>query len=116
MPDRQKHQQEVRSFLQEHFPIHDWDFSIPHGTGMETYFVQGNRQEYFVKVGAPVERYRAIAEIGLTPQVLAAGCLTDGTSIIVQPYITGKIPHGEIITLTLNNLRQPLAKCIIVPK
>ena len=54
MPDRQKHQQEVRSFLQEHFPIHDWDFSIPHGTGMETYFVQGNRQEYFVKLGAPV--------------------------------------------------------------
>ena len=37
-------------------------------------------------------RYQAMASIGLTPQVLAAGSLTDGTSILIQPYIAGKSP------------------------
>jgi thiamine kinase-like enzyme len=92
MPDRQKHKQEVGSFLHKHFRTHDWDFSIPHGTGMETYFVQGNEQGYFVKVGAPVERYRVIAEIGLTPPILAFGQLQSGPSIIVQPLIAGRNP------------------------
>ena len=67
MIERQKHLEEVQSFLQRHFPIQDWKFSIPCGTGMETYFAQGSEQDYFVKVGAALERYQAMAEMGLTP-------------------------------------------------
>ena len=92
MPDRQEHQQDVRSFLQKHLSIHDWIFSLPRGSGMETYFVQGNERDYFVKVGAPVERYVAMAEIGLTPPVLVFGQLESGLSIMVQPFITGRKP------------------------
>jgi len=59
---------------------------------METYFIQGNDRGYFVKVGAPIERYLAMAEIGLTPPVLAFGHLESGLSIIIQPFIIGRKP------------------------
>ena len=88
MPDRREHEQDVRGFLQKHLSIHDWIFSLPRGSGMETYFVQGNERDYFVKVGAPVERYLAMAEIGLTPPVLVFGQLESGLSIMVHPFIT----------------------------
>ena len=94
-PDRSKHQQEVRGFLQKHLSIHDWLFSLPRGSGMETYFVQGNERSYFVKVGVPVERYLAMAEIGLTPPVVAFGHLESGLSVIVQTYITGRKPSQK---------------------
>ncbi len=92
MPDRQEHQQEVNAFLQKHFSIHDWRFSLPHGSGKESYFAQGNKQSYFVKVGVQVERYLAIAEVGLTPPVLVHGQLERGLSVIVQPVIVGRTP------------------------
>ena len=92
MLNRREHQQEVLGFLQNHLSFHDWILSLPQGNGMETYFVQGNGRDYFVKVGAPVERYLAMAEIGLTPQDLAFGTLESGLSIMVQPYITGRKP------------------------
>ena len=92
MTDRQRHRQEVQSFLQRHFSIQDWDFSIPHGTGMETYVVQASEQRYFVKVGVAVERYQAMADIGLTPPILACRQLESGSSIIVQPLINGHNP------------------------
>ena len=92
MPDRQEHLQEVRSYLEKHFSAHDWMFSIPPGTGRETYFVRGKEHEYFVKVGAPVERYLAMAEIGLTPPVLSTGHLESGVPILVQPWMAGRIP------------------------
>lgn len=92
MPNRQEHQQEVRAFLQKTLSIHNWEFSLPHGTGMETYVVQGNGGGYFVKVGAPIERYLAMAEICLTPPVLVYGQLDSGCSILVQPFIAGRTP------------------------
>jgi thiamine kinase-like enzyme len=92
MPDRQSHQHEVRNYLQKHFLSHDWIFSLPPGSGMETYFVQGNEHKYFVKLGANVERYHALAEIGLTPPVLSVGQLESGLSIFVQPFIDGRMP------------------------
>lgn len=95
MPDRQKHRHEVQSFLQIHFPPQDLKFSIPQGTGMETYSVQGSEQSYFVKVGLAVERYQAMAEIGLTPPIVACGQLESGTSIIVQPLIRGCHPSRK---------------------
>ena len=92
MPDRQEHQQEVRGFLQKHLSIRDYTFSLPRGSGMETYFVQGNERGYFVKVGAPVDRYVAMAEIDLTPPVLVVGRLESDLSIMIQPFITGRTP------------------------
>jgi hypothetical protein len=92
MSERQKHQPEVQSFLQKHFSARDWTFSFPEGTGMETYFAYGNAQSYFVKVGAAVERYLVMAEMGLTPPVLSFGQLDSGVSIIVQPFIAGRTP------------------------
>lgn len=92
MPNRQEHQAEVSCFLQEHFPNQSWSFSLPRGTGTETYLVQGTGQNYFVKVGAPVERYLAMAEIDLTPPLLACGQLPSGASILVQPFVAGRNP------------------------
>jgi thiamine kinase-like enzyme len=95
MSNRQEHQQEVRRFLQNHLSIHDWTFSLPRGTGAETYVVRGDERDYFVKVSAPVERYLAMAEIGLTPPVLASGKLESGSSIMVQPLIAGRKPSRK---------------------
>jgi thiamine kinase-like enzyme len=95
MVNRQEHQQEVCRFLQKHFAIHAWIFSLPQGTGMETYFVQGNEQRYFVKVGVSIERYLVMAAIGLAPDILAYGQLESGSPIIVQPWITGRRPSRK---------------------
>ena len=92
MPNRQQHQQEVRAFLQKNISPQDWKFSLPHGWGKESYFVQGNSQRYFVKVGVQVERYRVMAESGLAPPVIVHGELEAGVSIIVQAYVTGQEP------------------------
>lgn len=92
MPDRQGHQEEVRLFLNENFSRGDWELNLPRGTGNETYFARGGNQSLFVKLNVHAERYRVAASIGLTPPVLAAGSLEDGTSIIVQPFIPGKRP------------------------
>lgn len=89
---RRAHQEEVCRYLQNHFRIQDWSFSIPHGSGMETYFAKGSGQEYFVKVGAPVERYLKMADIGLTPPVITYGHLDNGVSILIQPFIDGRKP------------------------
>jgi hypothetical protein len=62
---------------------------------METYFVHGNGQEYFVKVGVAIERYQMMAEIGLTPPLLACGQLEGSSPIIVQPLITGRKPSRK---------------------
>ena len=95
MLHRQKHQEEVQSYLQKHFQIDDWSFSLPRGSGMETYFAAGNGHQYFVKVGAPVERYLTIAEAGLTPPIVSHGKLENGLSIIVQPFVEGRKPSPK---------------------
>ena len=92
MPNLQEHQQEVHAFLQKHLSLHDWKFSLPHGWGKESYFVEGNGQRYFVMVGVQVERYLAMAEIGLTPPVIVHGQLQSGPSVIVQSFIAGRKP------------------------
>jgi thiamine kinase-like enzyme len=91
-PKRRIHQQEVHGFLQKSFSIRDWTFTLPPGSGMETYFVYGDEQSYFVKVGVATERYLVMAESGLTPPVVAFGHLESDSSIIVQPYIAGQTP------------------------
>jgi thiamine kinase-like enzyme len=110
MADRQEHQQEVRHFLQKELAIHDWTFSLPRGTGAETYVVQGNEQDYFVKVDAPVERYLAMAAIGLTPPVLAFGQLESGSPVIIQPMITGRKPSRRDYWEQLENVAELICK------
>lgn len=95
MPERQKHQQEVHAFLQKNLSLHDWKFTLPHGWGKESYFAHGFKRTYFVKVGVQVERYLAMAEIGLTPPVILHGQLESGLSVIVQSFITGRNPSRQ---------------------
>jgi len=45
-----------------------------------------------------------MASIGLTPQVLAAGYLEDGTSVVVQPYIAGTRPSRKDYHLQLEQV------------
>jgi thiamine kinase-like enzyme len=92
MRNRQQHQQEVQVFLQQHFLNQSWEFTLPKGSGNETYFARCNEYAYFVKLGGQATRYQVAASMGFTPPVLAAGVLGDGTSIIVQPYILSKRP------------------------
>jgi phosphotransferase family enzyme len=107
MPARQKHQLEVCNFLQKHFSSHDWNFSLPSGSGMETYFAQGAEQSFFVKVGASVERYLVMSEMGLSPPILALGELESGLPILVQPRVAGKRPSQK-------DFREQLEKVAIV--
>lgn len=92
MQERQKHQLEVQVFLQEHFSNQAWEMTLPRGRGNETYFARTNEHAFFIKLGVQVEKYRLAASVGLTPPVIQAGSIEDGTSIMVQPYVEGKKP------------------------
>lgn len=59
---------------------------------METYIVEGNGHRYFIKVGASIERYSAMADLGLTPPIVISGHMQDGRSVLVQPWIAGLTP------------------------
>jgi thiamine kinase-like enzyme len=104
MLDRKQHQQEVQGFLQSHFFGNHWEFALPNGSGNETYFAHGNEHSYFVKLGVQLARYRAMASLGLTPQVIASGNLEDGTSILIQPYIIGRKPSRKDYRIRLKQI------------
>jgi thiamine kinase-like enzyme len=123
MQNRQQHQQEVQAFLQQHFSNQSWELTLPSGSGSETYFARCNEHTYFVKLGVQATRYQVVASLGLTPQVLAAGSLRDGTSIIVQPHIAGKRPsrrdyhiHLEQFALAINQMHHSAAVKQVLPK
>lgn len=90
--NRDHHLPEVRAFLRQHFANRTWSFTFPQGHGNETYFAHSGDQILFIKLGAQAARYQALAAIGLTMPVLAEGCLEDGMSILIQPYIPGRNP------------------------
>jgi hypothetical protein len=111
MQNRRQHQQQVEAFLQQSFGSRDWTFTLPPGSGNETYFAHSNEGGYFVKVGAYIERSIAMSDAELTPPVIASGNLADGTTIMVQPLITGRSPlpkdyqqHVEQIASLLGNM------------
>jgi thiamine kinase-like enzyme len=107
--DRQQHQRAVQSFLQGHFPGDAWEFSLPEGTGSETFLAHNNEQAFFIKLGAQTDRYQAVASLGLTPEVLAVGSLEDGTSILVQPYVTARTPTGRDYQIHLEQFAAVIA-------
>jgi hypothetical protein len=92
MGKKQQHQKEVQAFLQKQFSTQVWEFSLPGGSGNETYFSHSLEKACFIKLGSPIAVYHALDVIGLTPKVLAAGFLEDGTSILVQPHVVGRKP------------------------
>ncbi len=104
MQDRRQHQPEVQGFLQKHFLGQHWRFALPIGSGNETYFAYANDSTYFVKLGVQIARYQAMASLGLSPPVLAAGYLEDGISIVVQPYIAGRNPSRKDYRLHLEQI------------
>lgn len=95
MQNRRQHQPAVLGFLQEHFPNQSWELSLPHGHGNETYIARSDQRVFFIKLGVPIARYQAVASIGLTPGVIAAGILGDGSSILVQDYLPGRNPSRQ---------------------
>jgi thiamine kinase-like enzyme len=92
---RYEHQLEVKSFLQKQFNQRHWEFTLPHGYGNETYIAKSQCGTFFIKLGSPVANYEAMASLGLSPQVITAGSLADGTSILVQPFLQGRIPNRQ---------------------
>lgn len=110
MQNRQQHEQEVQAFLQQHFSSQSWELTLPKGSGNETYFAQCKGHTFFIKLGAQATKYQVVASIGLTPQVLAADSLRDGTSIIVQPYITGKRPSRNDYHILLEQFASAINK------
>jgi thiamine kinase-like enzyme len=92
MRDKQQRWPEVQAYLTARVAPCEWAYTQPRGSGHETYFAHGAGQRYFVKLGAAVVRYELLASDGLTPTVLSAGALDDGTAIMVQPFVAGRKP------------------------
>ncbi len=72
-----------------------WQLEIPHGHGHETYFVSKGQQRFFVKLGADPDRWQAMAKLGISPEVFAAGYLPDGQTVMVQPFVAGRNPTRQ---------------------
>lgn len=95
MRDRQQHQQEVKEFLAQAFGTAPWRLDLPQGRGHETYLARSGQLACFIKLGADLSRSRAMAALGLTPEVLASGRLADGVSLLVQAAIPGRSPTRQ---------------------
>jgi thiamine kinase-like enzyme len=95
MLNRQQHREEVRYFIERQFSGQSWELELPNGSGNETYLVRNKDTSYFVKLGVQISKYQAMASLGLTPQVIAEGSLRDGTSVMVQPYLSGRNPSRK---------------------
>ena len=94
MRKRDEHALEVGEFLKRDFGG-GWTLSLPSGTGHETYFAESEdgSRALFVRLGAAVERVEAMARLGLTPEVLKADRMEDGTTLLVQQYVDGRKPE-----------------------
>ena len=92
---RQQHWRQVRAFLQKNFGDDNWAFTLPSGSGNETYVAHGAGQPYFIKLGGHVEKYQVLMVAGLTPPLLATGILEDGTTILVQEFVVGRKPTRQ---------------------
>lgn len=108
-PTRDQHKPEVLAFLRRELTGQRWEIWLPpSGTGHETYLARSDGGAFFIKLGAEPERYRLMSELGLSPPVVAAGFLTDGTSILVQQQISGHRPSRRDFHLHLRKFAQGL--------
>ena len=92
LPNRREHEQKVSNYLRKYLFPCAWSFTLPAGTGHETYFAEGRGHTFFVKIGASSPRYEILASEGLTPEVVSAGRLEGGTPVLVQRYVAGRSP------------------------
>jgi thiamine kinase-like enzyme len=121
MENRQQHRQEVQVFLQEQFGNDQWELTLPHGWGNETYYAHANGKTYFVKLGSPLVNYQVMAALGLTLPLIASGMLDDGTTLLVQPFIIGRKPSWTDFHHYLDRMAQivnrmhhsPELRCVI---
>lgn len=92
-PRRDQNKFEVVSFLQKNVSAFAWNIQLPpYGTGQETYIAQNAQQSCFIKLGTQIMRYQIMADLGFSPPVITTGFLEDGTAILVQKYIAGRVP------------------------
>jgi len=106
---RENHKAAVLAFLQQTFPGYAWKLTRPpHGTGQEAYFSRHRDDEYFIKLGAHVERYQVMSVLGLAPRVIGAGWLSDGTTILVQEKVAGHLPSRQDFHLFLEQFAQAI--------
>ncbi len=92
LDSKTSHQLEIERFLKENISNLHWEFTHPQGHGNETYIVCGGRESLFIKLGSPISRYKSLASIGLAPTIIKDGTLEDGTTIMVQEFISGRTP------------------------
>jgi len=63
--NRDQHRNEVVAFLRKNVSSRRWNIELPpYGTGQETYIAQANQRNYFIKLGAILERYQIMSELG----------------------------------------------------
>ena len=108
--NKQRHWEEIHEYLERNIALCKWSFTLPKGSGHETYFAHGNGGTYFVKVNAVVHRYEILASAGLTPDVLSAGHLEGGATIMVQTYVPGKPPTSKDLQFHLEQVARILRK------
>jgi len=90
---RDQHKPDVASFMQKNVSNQTWNIQLPpYGTGQETYIAQTNRHKYFIKLGAELERYQIMSELGFSPKVIVTGRLENGITVLVQEFISGRVP------------------------
>jgi aminoglycoside phosphotransferase (APT) family kinase protein len=82
----------VRTILQKHFNRTDWLITTPEDGQQKGCFVaKHGTEQVFIKLDVPVAALQRLSEIEVAPRVIASGTL-DGTSYVVQEYITGNYP------------------------
>ncbi|MBN1667499.1 MAG: aminoglycoside phosphotransferase family protein [Anaerolineales bacterium] len=108
---RDLYKPEVERFLQQLFPQQSWTITRPaSGSGGASFYASNHKQAYFIKLGAQVERYQVLSELGLAPEVVASGALEDGTSILVQPRLVGRTPTGMDFARHLKQFAEAVGK------
>jgi thiamine kinase-like enzyme len=111
MQTRYQHRQEVIAFLHDHCGNHQWELALPSsGRGQETYVAESDGGRYFVKVGAHIPCYEAMASLNLTPAVIVSGYLRDGASVLVEPYIKGRNPSWQDFRKLLPSMAAVVSK------
>jgi aminoglycoside phosphotransferase (APT) family kinase protein len=82
----------VRLILQQHFPKTKWNISLPDdGQHRASYIAQSEELQVFIKFDVPIEAIQRLSEIQVAPRLVASG-LYEGSSYVVQEYITGRYP------------------------
>lgn len=82
----------VRIILQKHLNTPGWLITPPEdGQQKASFIAQHGSGRVFIKFDVPVAALQRLGEIGVAPRVIAGGTL-DGSSYVVQEYITGTYP------------------------